>query len=77
MPLLISEPDMLEGVGEFLFGRGGGHGSRGGSGFRSRQLRTPRTFLSWGEPGSSVSSCPGSLSRRAIRSVVPLLSNDH
>jgi hypothetical protein len=49
--------------------RGGGHGSRGAQGCRCRQQPTPRTFLSWEARGSLASSCPGSSSRRAIRSV--------
>lgn len=57
---------------EVLFGRRGGHhGSQEGRGCRSRRRRrrTPRTFWWWGEQGSLGSSCPGSLSRRVIRSV--------
>lgn len=82
MPWLINErdgcdePDMVEGWEIFSGRRGGSHGSRGARGCKSRRLRTPRTFSSWAELGSLVSSCPGSLSRRAIRLAVPFLSSD-
>ncbi|VAI27009.1 unnamed protein product [Triticum turgidum subsp. durum] len=46
---------------------GEGHGSQGGRECRWQQLQTPRTFSSWGAPGSSVSSSPGNLSRRDTR----------